>query len=104
MNRSKFVRIATSMALSLGLAASLAVTLEAEASHLGPLRYPGNKLPNSSFEYGVADVTGSPIYTNSQPLLPQGWTFEGSAGLFDHSQNGHNSGRRMVAISDPASG
>lgn len=104
MTRSRFARVAMSMALSVGIAASMAVTLGAEASHQGALVWPGNLLPNSSFEFGIADVTPQPQYTNSQPLLPQGWAFEGSAGLFDHSQNGHNSGRRMAAISIPLSG
>lgn len=104
MTRSKFVKVATSMALSLGIAASMAVTLGAEAFHQPALVWPNNLLPNSSFEFGIADVTPQPQYTNSQPLLPQGWAFEGNAGLFDHSQNEHNSGRRMAAISIPLGG
>ena len=63
-----------------------------------------NLLPNSGFESSALDPTGAVGYTNPQPLLPTGWAFEGAAALFDHSQNGNHSGRRMAAISGNASG
>lgn len=56
--------------------------------------------PNPGFENSPTDPSGS---TTHQPLLPTGWTFEGAAGLFDHSENGKHSGKRMAAISIPAS-
>lgn len=92
----KLIAIATGSVMVLGVAVSMSVTTSASANV--------NLLPNPSFEYGVADVTAQPQYTNSQPMLPAGWAFEGSAGLFDHSQNVRHTGRRSAAISIPASG
>lgn len=64
----------------------------------------GNLLPNTSFESSALDTPSGTIgYTNPQPLLPAGWAFEGASVLFDHSQNGSHSGRRMAAISGNAS-
>jgi len=93
----KLIAAGTTTVVMLGVVASMAITEGAAAAG-------ANLLPNPSFEYGAADVTAQPQYTNSQPLLPQGWAFEGSSGLFDHSQNGSHTGRRMAAISIPASG
>lgn len=60
-----------------------------------------NLLPNAGFEDSPTDPSGD---VTRQPLVPTGWVFEGSAGLFDHSENDKVSGRRMIAISAPLSG
>lgn len=59
-----------------------------------------NLAPNPGFELSPTDPSGA---TTRQPLLPTGWIFEGAAGLFDHSENGKHTGKRMIAISVPAS-
>lgn len=98
-------RVCSAAVVSVALVGATIAMNPAGATHGGPaVVYSGNKLPNSSFEFGVGDVTASPQYTNSQPMLPQGWVFEGAAGLFDHSQNDHHTGRRMAAISIPLGG
>lgn len=64
-----------------------------------------NLLPNASFERSIVEPPAPvPPYSNPQPALPEGWAFEGAAGLFDHSQNAASSGRRSAAISIPLSG
>lgn len=72
-----------------GLAAGLALVslagLTARAST-------PNLAPNASFEQ--EGVVG---------LLPDGWAFEGIAGLFAHSADEHRTGRRSAAIWAPAS-
>lgn len=90
--------------IRLAVAACLTATL-AMAVTPGHAAGP-NLLPNASFERSVVEPPAPvPPYTNPQPALPEGWIFEGAAGLFDHSQNDHvGSGRRMAAISIPASG
>lgn len=67
---------------------------------LGP-----NLVVNSSFEQ--SDIEGNPAAapgSQSQPLLPTGWRFEGLTVLFDHSQNVHHGGKRAAAISGSLSG
>ena len=67
---------------------------------LGP-----NLVVNPSFE--LSDIEGNPAAapgSQSQPLLPTGWRFEGNTVLFDHSQNVHHSGKRAAAISGSLSG
>ena len=66
----------------------------------GTARAGANLVPNPGFEESPTDPQGA---TTHQPLLPTGWTFEGAAALFDHSENGKHSGKRMAAISVPAS-
>lgn len=63
-----------------------------------------NLLPNADFEESA--VEPGPLAGQSpQPLLPTGWVFEGSAGLFDHSPHGGSGGsKRAAAISVPAGG
>lgn len=63
-----------------------------------------NLLPNAGFEQSVLEPDPVPQYTQPQPILPNGWIFEGAAGLFDHSPNFSHSGRRGIAISIPAGG
>jgi hypothetical protein len=87
--RSSIARLSLAALTVLPLAAS-------QTSHaLGP-----ELAPNPGFEQSPTDPTGD---TSKQPLLPTGWIFEGSAGLFDHSENGFHTGKRMAAISIPAS-
>lgn len=67
-----------------------------------------NLLPNPSFEASAFEPGPVPRYTLEQPLLPEGWVFEGSAGLFDHYPAGSGgrevaNGQRAIAISIPAS-
>ena len=78
-----------------------------------PAQTASNKLPNPSFEasaFGSAPDAGGAggVW---QPLLPSGWAFEGSAGLFDHADErgsgglrSAHGGYRFAAISIPASG
>lgn len=73
----------------------------AEATHV-------NLLPNSSFEQTPVPPAVVSLAFN-QPIIPTGWAFEGSAGLFDHYPAGSggrtaHSGARGIAISIPASG
>lgn len=88
-----------SAAAALALAASLVVP---------PARAAGPELlPNGDFETGTnpSPVIAVPgVGTYDQPLLPVGWTFEGAAGLFDHSAYEHHHGRYSAGISVPASG
>lgn len=73
-----------------------------------------NLAPNSSFEQSVFRPVvdheqfpepqlpdGSRV--RRQPILPEGWIFEGAAGLFDHAPRNAVSGDRIAAISDPLS-
>ena len=89
--------------VALALAALMLLPLAAQPGHAAP---GPNLLPNASFERSVVEPPAPvPPYTNPQPALPEGWAFEGAAGLFDHSQNDHfGAGRRMAAISIPLSG
>lgn len=87
--RSRLARIA------LVALAAMPFALQSTAHALGP-----ELAPNPSFEASPTDPTGD---TTRQPLLPTGWIFEGAAGLFDHSENGKHTGKRMAAISVPAS-
>ena len=87
--RSSIARLSLAALTVLPLAAS-------QTSHaLGP-----ELAPNTSFEDSPTDPTGD---ASRQPLLPTGWIFEGAAGLFDHSENGFHTGKRMAGISVPAS-
>lgn len=72
-----------------------------------PAHAVGNLLPNASFETAVVPQAAHPgdrrdLY--DQPLLPERWAFEGSAGLFDHSAHEYHTGYYAAAISIPASG
>jgi hypothetical protein len=105
--------------LALVIAAVALVCVDAPA-HAGP-----QLMPNPGFELSQAEgsvavgggvIADQPSPANGvliQPLLPSGWAFEGSAGLFDHTDNGSDvlgarrnarSGKRYAAISLPASG
>ena len=76
----------------------------------------GGLVRNGNFERAVTepDPVGGTIYqANVQPGLPDGWVFEGSAGLFDYADVRADmllcarqavSGFRFLAISIPASG
>jgi len=93
--RRSLFRIMSIGVTSLALVAALAPS---------PASGVGNLLPNPGFEDSVLEPIPELQYTQPQPVLPTGWAFEGSAGLFDHSPNGFHTGRRMAAISIPASG
>lgn len=86
-----------------------AVVLAAVLAPMTAQAVPGpNLLPNASFEQSVFEPAPVPQYTLPQPLLPSGWVFEGSAGLFDHYPAGSGGrqvthGQRAIAVSIPAS-
>ena len=86
-------RSPTRLFIAVSLALPFAVTSSGHA--VG-----SNLAPNPGFELSPTDPSGA---TTHQPLIPTGWAFEGAGGLFDHSENGKNTGKRMVAISVPAS-
>ena len=96
----------TRMALAIAacLAASSALPTYAATKHTPKVVLGPNLLPNPGFEQSAIEPAPVPAYTSSQPLLPTGWAFEGSAGLFDHGQHTSHTGKRAVTISDPASG
>lgn len=87
--RSSIVRI------GLVALAALSIAPIQGAHALGP-----QLAPNAGFESSPTDPSGA---TTHQPILPTSWIFEGAAGLFDHSENGKHGGKRMIAISIPAS-
>jgi hypothetical protein len=89
---------AVAVTAMLGAALVPAQAAKAPTVVLGP-----NLLPNASFESSVTEPAPVPQYTNTQPLLPVGWSAEGAAGLFDHGQHGAHTGKRAIGISDPAS-
>lgn len=59
-------------------------------------------LTNTDFTQGTNP--NPRIQQYNQPLLPVGWSFEGAAGLFDHTAAKFNSAPYSAAISAPASG
>lgn len=95
-------------ALAVGLAAALACGSAASAASKPkpkPVKVGPNLLPNPGFEQSA--IEGNPAVaagSQSQPLLPTGWVFEGATVLFDHSQNVHHTGKRAAAISGSLSG
>lgn len=78
--------------------AAIALTLATIALGLAPSQAATNLAPNPGFERAPVDVVPG------QPLLPEGWAFEGAAILFDHSQNVKRTGIRAAAISGSLSG
>jgi hypothetical protein len=92
-------------------AAAFALTAGAPGAHAGP-----NLAPNPSFEVSVLEPASPAIVAAGQPVLPDGWAFEGVAGLFDYPDQRcidasgsfpcrrANSGNRFIAVSDPLSG
>src|SRR4051794_32016698 len=94
------MRVCLALATLAGMAG--AVLAPAQAAKAPKVVLGPNLLPNASFEASVFEPAPVPAYTNSQPLLPVGWIFEGATGLFDHGQHGARSGKRAVTISAPA--
>ena len=91
MSRS-VARAATALALGLGvLGAGQAVA----APKLGP-----NLVVNPSFEASTADAATA----NGIPVLPVGWSIEGSSLLFDYNQRGGHTGKRNAAINQALGG
>ena len=82
-------------------AAAIALTLstpnlaQAAGQKFGP-----ELVPNGSFETSTADAATR----NGIPVLPTGWSFEGSTVLFDYNQRGAHSGLRAVSISGSLGG
>ena len=83
------------LALSIALAVAAAGAAHAGEARLGP-----NLAPNPSFETSLSDVATA----NGVPVLPTGWTFEGSTVLFDYNQRAAHSGLREVSISGALGG
>lgn len=99
------VRTRAALALAACLAVAAVVPSYAATAKKAPKVVLGpNLLPNPGFEQSAIEPAPVPAYTSSQPMLPTGWAFEGSAGLFDHGQHTAHAGKRAVTISDPASG
>ena len=84
------------------LALAVLTCLVVAAPHIGAHAGP-NLLPNPSFEASALEPDPVEQGTLPQPVLPEGWAFEGVAGLFDHTPNAFRTGARSVAISVPAS-
>ena len=59
-----------------------------------------NVVVNASFEQSSNDAATA----NGIPVLPVGWTFEGSTVLFDYNQRSGQSGKRNAAISGALGG
>lgn len=78
---------------------ALAAAIASVALTLSPGHAAPNLAPNPGFEAAV-----TPVSAPGQPLLPEGWIFEGAAVLFDHTENEHHSGSRAAGISGSLSG
>jgi hypothetical protein len=88
--------------MSLRVRLVAAVALGAGLFAIPPAHAIGQELlPNRSFEQGTNTTSTQGV---DQPLLPVGWSFEGAAGLFDHTAHDHHTGRYAAGISAPASG
>jgi hypothetical protein len=78
---------------------AIALTIATAALGIAPGHAAANLAPNPGFE-----VAAAPVVVPHQPLLPEGWAFEGAAILFDHTENEHHGGIRAAAISGSLSG
>ena len=90
-------RLARLSALA-AVAALAAVTLPS-----GGAQASGGLLPNGGFEVSAIEP-GPAAGRSPQGVLPEGWAFEGVAGLFDHGNGGPAGSTRFAAISIPAGG
>jgi hypothetical protein len=83
--------------LAMPLLASLAF---AGAAHAGAPKVGPNLAPNPSFEQSSNDTATQ----NGIPVLPVGWSFEGSPLLFDYNQRGGHTGARNAQITGALAG
>lgn len=98
------MRLPIALALTVGLVVSPAAALAGKPKPKPPVLGP-NLVINAGFEASAIEGNpASPPYSQPQPLLPTGWTFEGLSVLFDHSPNLHHSGKRAAAVSGSLSG